>query len=89
MNLYSDLLLHHMGAGLADRLRQGAAQGDEWRTTPLWRVAERSRLPHDGRATTLAAAIMAHDAQGRGVGQTLAHLGAATQQALLAFLACL
>lgn len=33
---YSDLLLHDMGAGLADNLGEGQASGAEWRTTPLW-----------------------------------------------------
>ena len=33
---YSDMLLHDMGAGLADNLGEGDASGSEWRTTPLW-----------------------------------------------------
>ncbi len=33
---YSDLLLHDMGAGLADNLTEGAAQPNMWRTQPLW-----------------------------------------------------
>ncbi|BCE03142.1 di-heme oxidoredictase family protein [Marinicellulosiphila megalodicopiae] len=33
---YTDLLLHDMGAGLADNLAEGNATGAEWRTTPLW-----------------------------------------------------
>ncbi|MCJ8273285.1 MAG: beta-glucanase, partial [Psychrosphaera sp.] len=33
---YTDLLLHDMGAGLADSLAEGQATGAEWRTTPLW-----------------------------------------------------
>jgi CxxC motif-containing protein (DUF1111 family) len=35
---YTDLLLHDMGAGLADRLGEGEATGAEWRTTPLWGI---------------------------------------------------
>ncbi len=35
---YSDLLLHDMGAGLADTLGEGVASGAEWRTTPLWGI---------------------------------------------------
>ena len=35
---YSDLLLHDMGAGLADNLGEGTASGREWRTTPLWGI---------------------------------------------------
>lgn len=33
---YTDLLLHDMGAGLADNLAEGSASGSEWRTAPLW-----------------------------------------------------
>jgi CxxC motif-containing protein (DUF1111 family) len=35
---YTDLLLHDMGAGLADNLGEGSATGAEWRTPPLWGV---------------------------------------------------
>ena len=35
---YSDMLLHDMGAGLADNLSEGNATGSEWRTTPLWGI---------------------------------------------------
>jgi CxxC motif-containing protein (DUF1111 family) len=35
---YSDLLLHDMGAGLADNLSEGLASGNEWRTAPLWNI---------------------------------------------------
>jgi hypothetical protein len=89
VNLYSDLLLHHMGPGLADSLPQGSAEGDEWRTMPLWRISERSKFLHDGRASTVGAAIRAHDGQARAAGQAFAQLDAATQQALIAFLGCL
>jgi mono/diheme cytochrome c family protein len=89
VNLYSDLLLHHMGPGLADSLPQGSAEGDEWRTMPLWRISERSKFLHDGRAATITAAISAHDGQARAASQAFAHLDAATQQALLTFLGCL
>ena len=35
-NLFSDLLVHHMGKGLADGITQGAAGPDEFRTgSPL------------------------------------------------------
>jgi CxxC motif-containing protein (DUF1111 family) len=36
--LNSDLLVHHMGSGLADNISQGTAGPDEFRTAPLWRV---------------------------------------------------
>src|SRR4029077_16079328 len=36
--LYSDLLVHNRGAGLADRVSQGSAGPAEFRTAPLWGV---------------------------------------------------
>jgi len=59
-NLYSDLLIHHMGPGLADNVMQGLAQGDMFRTTPLWGIGQRIFFLHDGRTSDLLAAIQAH-----------------------------
>src|SRR5579859_6295428 len=41
VNLFSDLLVHHMGIGLADGITQGSAGPDEFRTAPLWGVGQR------------------------------------------------
>jgi CxxC motif-containing protein (DUF1111 family) len=57
---FSDLLIHHMGKGLADDITQGAASGDMFRTTPLWGVGQRIFFLHDGRTDDLAQAILAH-----------------------------
>ena len=66
--LYSDLLVHGMGSGLADQIAQGGAAGDEFRTAPLWGVGQRIFFLHDGRAGPqnggLLAAIQAHASQG-------------------------
>jgi CxxC motif-containing protein (DUF1111 family) len=48
--LFSDLLVHHMGSGLADNITQGSAGPDEFRTAPLWGVGQRIFFLHDGRA---------------------------------------
>jgi CxxC motif-containing protein (DUF1111 family) len=58
--LYSDLLLHGMGPGLADDIVQAQAGPDEFRTAPLWGVGQRIFFLHDGRTTDLLAAITAH-----------------------------
>lgn len=68
VNLFSDLLLHHMGPGLADRVTQGLAQGDMFRTTPLWGVGQRIFFLHDGRTDDLMQAILAHDSSAGDVG---------------------
>jgi hypothetical protein len=60
VNLYSDLLVHHMGAGLADNIVQGAAGPDEFRTTPLWGLGQRLFFMHDGRTSDLRVAIQDH-----------------------------
>ncbi len=60
VNLFSDLLLHHMGSGLADDIIQGAAGPDEFRTTPLWGVGQRLFFLHDGRTSDLLEAINQH-----------------------------
>lgn len=48
--LFSDLLVHHMGSGLADNILQGSAGPDEFRTAPLWGVGQRIFFLHDGRS---------------------------------------
>jgi hypothetical protein len=62
--LYSDLLIHHMGAGLADGVSQGLAGGDEFRSAPLWGLGQRVYLLHDGRTVDLTQAIAAHASTG-------------------------
>jgi CxxC motif-containing protein (DUF1111 family) len=64
VRLYSDLLLHHMGSGLADGITQGAAGPDEFRTAPLWGVGQRIFFLHDGRTRDLVQAIEAHRSPG-------------------------
>jgi CxxC motif-containing protein (DUF1111 family) len=59
-NLFSDLLVHHMGRGLADGITQGSAGPDEFRTAPLWGVGQRVFFLHDGRTGDLLEAIEAH-----------------------------
>ena len=59
-NLFSDLLVHHMGSGLADSVVQGQAGPDEFRTAPLWGLGQRVFFLHDGRTNDLLGAIQAH-----------------------------
>ena len=60
VNLYSDLLLHDMGATLADNIIQGKAGPSEFRTTPLWGIGQRLFFLHDGRTSDLLVAIQDH-----------------------------
>jgi CxxC motif-containing protein (DUF1111 family) len=86
---YTDLLLHDMGDGLADGLSR------EWRTAPLWGAARRRRVQgdeyylHDGRARSLAEAILWHGGEADRAARAFASLPREDRSALLAFLATL
>jgi CxxC motif-containing protein (DUF1111 family) len=92
VNLFSDLLVHHMGQGLADGITQGAAGPDEFRTAPLWGLGQRVFFLHDGRTSDLLDAIEAHRSQGseaNGVIQRFNNLKGDQQQDMLNFLRAL
>lgn len=63
---YTDLLLHDMGADLADGRPDHLAGGQDWRTPALWgiglasRVDPRAGFLHDGRARSLLEAVLWH-----------------------------
>jgi hypothetical protein len=86
VRLYSDLLLHDMGPALDDGIVQGQATGNLFRTMPLWRVSERSHFLHDGRATTITAAIEAHGGQAAAAAKAFQTLSDADKASLLEFL---
>jgi CxxC motif-containing protein (DUF1111 family) len=88
-NLFSDLLVHHMGSGLADGITQGAAGPDQFRTAPLWGVGERVFFLHDGRTSNIIQAILDHAGSGSEANQVVDNfqdLGASEQQDLIDFL---
>ncbi|HTT97838.1 MAG TPA: di-heme oxidoredictase family protein [Rhizomicrobium sp.] len=63
VHAYTDLRLHDMGPELDDGIAEGAARPSEWRTAPLWAVAEslsRGGLLHDGRARSVDEAVQWH-----------------------------
>jgi CxxC motif-containing protein (DUF1111 family) len=64
VRLFSDLLLHDMGS-LGDGIVQAPAGPREMRTAPLWGLRASAPYLHDGRATTVDAAIAAHDGEGK------------------------
>ena len=89
VHLYSDLALHNMGQALNDGITQGQADGQEWRTAPLWGLGDRIFLLHDGRTKDLQAAIRLHDSQGSEAQQVIVNFGALPpdqQQDVLNFL---
>jgi CxxC motif-containing protein (DUF1111 family) len=92
---YTDLLLHDMGAGLADGRPDFQASGSEWRTPPLWGlgliddVGGRRFLLHDGRARTIAEAILWHGGEADASKERFRLAPARDRDALLAFLEAL
>jgi len=89
VQLFSDLLLHDMGPGLADGISQGVATGSEFRTAPLWGLGQRIFFLHDGRTSDLVQAIQAHSSQGseaNSVVNAFNTLSDSAQQDLLNFL---
>jgi CxxC motif-containing protein (DUF1111 family) len=100
--LYSDLLLHRMGqelqgGGSYNDVPRPITPEDpdpsstsphpgEWRTPPLWGVADSAPYLHDGRAETLEDAIVMHRGQGVASADQFRKLGKAQQTQLLSFL---
>jgi CxxC motif-containing protein (DUF1111 family) len=88
---YSDFLLHDMGSGLADGRPEGVADGNEWRTAPLWGVgltevvSGHSLLLHDGRARNTEEAVLWHGGEARPARDAYAKLGPEERAALIKF----
>ena len=88
-NLFSDLLVHNMGRNLADGVSQGTANGDEFRSAPLWGLGQRIFFLHDGRTTDLIDAIQQHEGEGSEANYVIKNfnkLNTQRQQDLLNFL---
>ena len=85
---YSDLLLHDLGADLADVCGADAAPG-ELRTPPLWGLRYRDRLLHDGRATDVEGAVAAHGGEAAAARDAFQSLSEETRRAVVRFLASL
>jgi CxxC motif-containing protein (DUF1111 family) len=89
---YTDLLLHDLGAGLADTMGELGATGSEWRTPPLWSIGLTAGVSggeaylHDGRARTLEEAILWHGGEAEGAKESFRTMSAADRAALIKFL---
>jgi len=90
---YSDFLLHDMGAALDDHYTEGTALTSEWRTPPLWGLglSKNSQggnyfLLHDGRAKSIAEAILLHGGEAQGSRNKFQQLSAPEKSKLIKFL---
>ena len=92
---YTDLLLHDMGADLADEIGEGVASGREWRTPPLWglgllhTVGGPVGLLHDGRAASVEEAILWHDGEAARARERFLTMPRTKREALIVFLSAL
>jgi CxxC motif-containing protein (DUF1111 family) len=92
--VYTDLLLHDMGDGLADSLEgaDGEAGPRDWRTAPLIGLRFDRTYMHDGRAKTMRECVLAHDGKGSEAHDSVARFLALSpdkQQLLLDFVGAL
>ena len=89
---YTDLLIHDMGADLADGRPDGEATGTEWRTAPLWglglnaTVNRNAFFLHDGRARSATEAILWHGGEALTSREGFKALGKEQRAALVKFL---
>lgn len=89
---YSDFLLHDMGEGLADGQQVGVANGQEWRTQPLWGIGltktvnNHTFFLHDGRARNLTEAILWHGGEAEAARNAFSAMNKQDRTALLTFL---
>lgn len=92
---YTDLLLHDLGPGLADRDARGRPLRSLWRTAPLWGMSTALeggrpvRLLHDGRARSIEEAIAWHDGDAAAARERFDALDAARRQRLLDWISAL
>jgi Di-haem oxidoreductase, putative peroxidase len=82
---FSDFLLHDMGS-LGDGIVQADANAREMRTAPLWGLRNVKAYLHDGRASTIQGAILAHDGQARTARDHFTQLDPRQQATLIAYL---
>ena len=83
---YTDLLIHDMGPELADGITMLDASGSEFRTQPLWGLCQHPPFLHDGRADTVAEAILLHGGEAEASKNRYSELNGEDLRALHRFL---
>jgi CxxC motif-containing protein (DUF1111 family) len=85
IRLWSDLLLHDLGPGLANVCAVDASP-TELRTAPLMGLGHRQFLLHDGRATDIREAILSHGGEAQAARDAFARLPWLAQEYIVMFL---
>jgi CxxC motif-containing protein (DUF1111 family) len=83
---YGDFMLHNIGTGDGIVQNGGAGSRNMVRTAPLWGLATRTRLMHDGESHTISDAILRHDVQALSAAQSFSNLNGTKTSQILAFL---
>lgn len=92
---YTDMLIHDMGEGLADDRPDFLANGNEWKTRPLWGIGLTETVNgyfnflHDGRAKSYEEAILWHGGEAETVKEKYKALPKAERDKVIAFLKAL
>jgi len=93
VRLFSDLRRHDLGPALASPAPHASAGGPIapalWLTRPLWGLADTAPYLHDGRAPTVADAILAHGGEAAAARAAFVALAPADRGALLVYLTAL
>ena len=87
--LFADLKRHDMGPRLAESAEGGPAPNETFTTARLWGVADTAPYLHDGRATTLFAAIELHGGEAQAARDAFLALSGEERELLLSFLGTL
>lgn len=89
---YTDMLLHDMGENLADNRPDYLANGNEWKTRPLWGIGltkianGHTDFLHDGRAHSIEEAILWHGGEAKNAQQYYTNLSKKDRDALIKFI---
>lgn len=89
---YTDMLLHDMGEALADNRPDFLANGNEWKTRPLWGIGltnvvnNHTNFLHDGRAKNISEAILWHGGEAQNAKNKFKQLSTKDRNDLLQFI---
>lgn len=89
---FTDMLLHDMGEELSDNRPVFDAEGNEWRTPPLWGIGlvetvnGHTRFLHDGRARNLEEAILWHGGEAEPSANVFKSFSSDQRSSLISFL---